>query len=46
MRMIAAAKASGMKFGVMFQMRAEPQNQAAKQIVASGALGEIYRTSW
>jgi predicted dehydrogenase len=42
---IAAAKASGCKFGIMYQMRAEPQNQAAKQIVASGALGEIYRTS-
>ena len=39
-KMIAAAKASGLKFGAMFQMRAEPQNQAAKQIVASGALGE------
>ena len=44
-KMIAAAKASGLKFGAMFQMRAEPQNQAAKQIVASGVLGNIYRTS-
>jgi predicted dehydrogenase len=43
--MLAAAKTSGLKFGAMFQMRAEPQNQAAKQIVASGALGEIYRTN-
>lgn len=44
-KMIAAAKASGLKFGAMFQMRAEPQNQAAKQIAASGVLGNIYRTS-
>src|SRR5580700_3234474 len=43
--MIAAAKSSGLKFGVMYQMRSEPQNQAAKKIVASGQLGEIYRTS-
>jgi len=43
--MIAAAKSSGLKFGVMYQMRSEPQNQAAKRIVASGQLGEIYRTS-
>ncbi len=44
-KMLAAAKASGLIFGAMFQMRAEPQNQAAKQIVASGALGNIYRTN-
>ncbi len=44
-QVIAAAKASGCKFGVMYQMRAEPHSQAAKKIVASGALGEIYRTS-
>ena len=44
-RMLTAAKASGLIFGAMFQMRAEPQNQAAKQIVASGALGNIYRTN-
>ena len=43
--MLAAAKKSGVTFGAMFQMRAEPQNQAAKKIVASGALGEIYRTN-
>lgn len=44
-KMLASAKQSGVKFGAMFQMRAEPQNQAAKQIVASGQLGNIYRTS-
>ena len=47
--MLAAAKKAreeaGIKFGAMFQMRAEPQNQAARQIVASGQLGEIYRTN-
>ncbi len=43
--MIAAARKSGLKFGVMYQMRSEPRSRAAKQIVASGALGEIYRTS-
>jgi predicted dehydrogenase len=43
--MIAAAKASGKKFGIMYQMRGEPQNQAARKIVESGQLGEIYRTS-
>ncbi len=44
-KMLASAKQSGVMFGAMFQMRAEPQNQAAKQIVASGQLGDIYRTS-
>ena len=43
--MIAGAQKSGLKFGVMYQMRAEPQNQAAKQVVESGVLGDIYRTS-
>lgn len=43
--MIAAAKKSGLKFGVMYQMRSEPRSRAAHRIVSSGALGEIYRTS-
>ncbi len=43
--MIAAARASGLKFGVMYQMRGEPQNQAARKIVESGVLGDVYRTS-
>lgn len=43
--MIAVAKESGLKFGVMYQMRAEPQNQAAKRIIESGQLGNIYRTN-
>lgn len=44
-RMIAAARASGLKFAVMYQMRGEPQNRAAHAVIASGQLGEIYRTS-
>jgi predicted dehydrogenase len=43
--MIQAAKASGKKFGVMYQMRAEAQNQAARKVVESGMLGDIYRTN-
>jgi predicted dehydrogenase len=43
--MIAAAKASGCKFGVMFQMRTEPQNIAAKKLIDDGVIGEIYRTN-
>lgn len=43
--MIQAARESGRKFAVMYQMRAEPQNLAARQIVQSGQLGAIYRTS-
>ncbi|HEV2472651.1 MAG TPA: Gfo/Idh/MocA family oxidoreductase, partial [Chthonomonadales bacterium] len=43
--MIAAASKARRKFAVMYQMRAEPQNAAAKRVVESGALGEIYRTS-
>ena len=43
--MIAAANASGKKFSVMYQMRAESASIAARKIVESGVLGEIYRTS-
>jgi predicted dehydrogenase len=43
--MIAGAKESGCKFGVMYQMRSEPPNVAARKIVESGVLGEIYRTN-
>lgn len=43
--MIAGAKSSGCKFGVMYQMRSEPQNVAARKVVESGVLGEIYRTN-
>ena len=43
--MIAAAKQSGKKFGVMYQMRAEPRNRAARSLIESGALGDIYRVN-
>ncbi len=43
--MIAAARKSGKKFGVMYQMRGEGQNIAARAVIESGRLGEIYRTS-
>jgi predicted dehydrogenase len=43
--MIAGAKASGCKFGVMYQMRSEPPNAAARKVVESGVLGELYRTN-
>ena len=42
-KLIAAAKASGKKFGVMYQMRGEPQNQAAHRLISEGHIGEIYR---
>jgi predicted dehydrogenase len=42
--MIAAAKSSGLKFAVMYQMRTEPVYIAARRIIESGALGELYRT--
>ena len=44
-RMIAAAKKSGLKFCVMYQMRSFPENRAARQIIESGVIGEIYRTN-
>src|SRR6187549_1673265 len=44
-RMIQAARASGKKFGVMYQMRTEARNRAAKRLIDEGRLGEIYRAS-
>jgi predicted dehydrogenase len=44
-RMIQAARASGKKFGVMYQMRTEARNRAAKRLVEEGRLGEIYRAN-
>lgn len=43
--MIAAAKESGLKFAIMYQMRGEAQNRKAKEIIASGQIGEVYRTN-
>ena len=42
--MVATAKRTGVPFGVMFQTRTEPIWRAARQIVESGRLGEVYRT--
>ena len=44
-RMIAAAKSSGLKFGVMYQMRGFPESVAARKVIESGIIGEIYRTN-
>lgn len=43
--MIRAARASSLKFGVMYQMRSLGRAQAARRIVEEGRLGEVYRTS-
>ena len=43
--MIAAAKQSGKKFGVMYQMRSVGRHRAARRLIEEGRLGEIYRTS-
>lgn len=46
-RLMAAARRAarrGIKFGVMFQWRTNPAHRKAREIVQSGALGEIYRT--
>ncbi len=43
--MIQAARESGKKFAVMYQMRALGRVRAAKKVISDGLLGEIYRTS-
>ena len=43
--MIKAARKSRCTFGVMYQMRTEARSIAAKRLIDSGALGEVYRTS-
>lgn len=42
--MIAAARESGKRFGIVYQMRTEPEYRAAKRFVEQGGVGEIYRT--
>ncbi len=44
-KMIAAARKSGCTFAVMYQMRTEARSIAAKRLIDSGALGEIYRAT-
>ncbi len=41
---LAAHKRTGTPLAVMYQQRSEPVWQAARQLVAEGRLGEIYRT--
>jgi predicted dehydrogenase len=43
-KMVAAARASGKVFCVMFQMRTEAHTKKAKELVDTGELGEIRRT--
>ncbi|MHB0938899.1 MAG: Gfo/Idh/MocA family protein [Armatimonadota bacterium] len=43
--MIAAAKESGKTFAVMFQLRTYPAMMKAMEIVRSGQLGRIFRTT-
>ena len=42
--MIETARQTGMVFAVMFQQRARPLHQKAKQLVDEGKLGGLYRT--
>ena len=44
-RMIEACRRAGVLLGVMFQQRTEAVYHRAKEIVVSGALGELYRTT-
>ena len=44
-KMIATAKATGVKFAIMFQRRTEPMLMKAIEIARSGKLGKIYRTT-
>ncbi|GBC94204.1 Glucose--fructose oxidoreductase [bacterium HR15] len=43
-RMLAAARQSGKKFGIMYQMRTRPENRAARRLIEQGAIGEVRRT--
>ncbi len=43
-KLIKVALRTKLKFGVMFQMRAEAHYRAAKKLIEEGRLGEIYRT--
>ncbi len=43
-RMINASKKADRLLGVVYQMRTEARSRAARQIVESGMLGEVYRT--
>ncbi len=46
-RLIAAAKANPkVKFGAMFQMRAEPRYSKIRKLIQDGELGTIIRVNW
>jgi predicted dehydrogenase len=44
-RMLAAAAKAGVKLGVMFQTRTDPVFAKAREIVQSGEIGQVYRTT-
>jgi len=44
-KMIATAKSTGVTLAIMFQRRTEPVLMKAIEIVRSGALGKVYRTT-
>jgi len=45
-RMNEAAKASGLVFGMMFMMRTNPVYRKMKEMVESGAVGDLRRSYW
>ncbi|MGQ9455033.1 MAG: Gfo/Idh/MocA family protein [Armatimonadota bacterium] len=45
-KLIAAYRASGKVFSVMYQMRTEPLCKKVKQLLDSGELGQIVRVNW
>ena len=45
-RLNAVAKASGRVFGIMFNQRTNPLFARARDIVQSGGIGQLKRTSW
>ena len=44
--MMAAAKASGKEFGMMFNQRTNPMYQKMREMVQGGELGKLYRCVW
>lgn len=45
-KLIAAYRASGKVFSVMYQMRTEPLCKKVKQLLDAGELGQIVRVNW
>ncbi len=43
-RMIAAARRSGRRFGIMYQLRTRPEHRAARRLIEQGAISEVRRT--